>query len=154
MSAYRPSLSASLRSSCFCLCCQTARAPWYTAQPLCCWCWLQETGSESMSAWYVFSSLGFYPVCPATPYYLIGAPTFPKARIGRFVIEAANVSPANHFIQSATWNGQPYTRNYITHQMILQGGTLRFVMGPSPNYQWGNQRDDCPPDVMKLQPTL
>ena len=107
-----------------------------------------------LSAWYVFSSLGFYPVCPATPYYLIGAPTFPKARIGRFVIEAANVSPANHFIQSATWNGQPYTRNYITHQMILQGGTLRFVMGPSPNYQWGNQRDDCPPDVMKLQPTL
>ena len=102
-----------------------------------------------MSAWYVFSALGFYPVCPATPYYIIGTPTFPQAQIGRFVILADNVSHDNCYIQSATWNGQPYTRNYITHDMIQNGGILRFVMGPQPNKEWGSHPTDCPPDVMK-----
>ena len=102
-----------------------------------------------MSAWYVFSTLGFYPVCPATPYYIIGTPTFPQAQLGNFVILADGVSHDNCYIQSATWNGQPYTRNYITHDMIKQGGVLRFVMGPQPNKSWGSRPEDCPPDVMK-----
>lgn len=102
-----------------------------------------------MSAWYVFSALGFYPVCPATPYYILGTPSFARAQIGDFVVEAENVSHDNCYIQSATWNGQPYTRNYITHDMLTSGGTLRFVMGPNPNKKWGSLPEDCPPDVMK-----
>ncbi|MGI6243453.1 MAG: GH92 family glycosyl hydrolase [Prevotella sp.] len=100
-----------------------------------------------MSAWYVFSALGFYPVCPATPYYILGTPMFEKARIGHLIIEAEGVSEENFYIQSATWNGRPYTKTYITHNMITQGGTLRLVMGPTPNNSWGSRRDDLPPAV-------
>jgi predicted alpha-1,2-mannosidase len=104
-----------------------------------------------MSAWYVFSALGFYPVCPSTPYYIIGTPTFSHAQIGRFVVEAENVSHDNCYIQQATWNGEPYTRNYITHDMLKEGGVLHFVMGSQPNKQWGSRPEDCPPDVMKVE---
>jgi predicted alpha-1,2-mannosidase len=102
-----------------------------------------------MSAWQAFSMLGFYPVCPATPYYILGTPSFRCATIGRFTIEAENLETENIYIQSASWNGQPYTRNYITHDMLTQGGTLKFVMGPTPNSSWGTQPADCPPDSMR-----
>ncbi len=98
-----------------------------------------------MSAWYVFSALGFYPVCPATPYYILGTPSFRRARIGRLVIEAPQVSDDNIYIQQATWNGQPYTRSYITHEMVSQGGTLHLVMGPRPNKAWGSGAADLLP---------
>ena len=101
-----------------------------------------------MSAWYVFGALGFYPVCPATPYYAIGSPVFPRAEIavgnGRtFTIEAEDTSPANIYIQSATLNGKPYNKSYISHSDITNGGVLRFVMGPRPNPAWGTEP---PPD--------
>lgn len=102
-----------------------------------------------MSAWYIFSALGFYPVCPATPYYIIGTPSFKRARIGRLTIEAPGVSDDNMYIQSATWNGQPYTKPYITHDMIRQGGTLRFTMGAQPNQSWGTNKEDLPPNTME-----
>ena len=102
-----------------------------------------------MSAWYVFSALGFYPVCPATPYYIIGTPSFSSARIGRLEIRAHNLSADNIYIQQATWNGVSYTKNYITHKMITDGGELVFEMGPEPNREWGSRKEDCPPDVMK-----
>jgi putative alpha-1,2-mannosidase len=98
-----------------------------------------------MSAWYVFSALGFYPVGPATPYYILGTPSFRRARIGSLVIEAPQVSDDNIYIQQATWNGQPYTRSYITHEMVSQGGTLHLVMGPRPNKAWGSGAPDLPP---------
>ena len=103
-----------------------------------------------MSAWYIFSSLGFYPVCPASPYYMIGSPVFSRADIqlesGKtFTIEAQNASPENIYIQSATLDGLPYTRNFIRHVDIMRGGVLRFVMGPQPNEQWGSGVDDCQP---------
>lgn len=104
-----------------------------------------------MSAWYIFSALGFYPVCPATPYYIIGTPMFPVARIGNFFIQAENVSDENCYIQQATWNGKPYTKNYITHEMIKGGGILKFVMGSKPNKEWGSRPEDCPPDVMRVE---
>ncbi len=85
-----------------------------------------------MSAWYVFSALGFYPVCPGTPDYYLGAPTFRHARIGRLTIEAPQVSDKNIYVQSVTWNGQPYNQVTISHDMLLQGGTLHFEMGPEP----------------------
>lgn len=102
-----------------------------------------------MSAWYIFSALGFYPVCPATPYYIIGAPSFKRAKIGHLTIEAPNVSDENIYIQSATWNGRPYTKTYITHDMIRQGGTLRFTMGAQPNRSWGTNKEDLPPNTME-----
>lgn len=84
-----------------------------------------------MSAWYVFSSLGFYPVCPGKPEYVIGTPSFKKARIGRLVIEAENLSEANIYIQQTLWNGRPYLSPVITHDMITHGGHLKFIMGNS-----------------------
>ncbi|MCD8293348.1 MAG: GH92 family glycosyl hydrolase [Prevotellaceae bacterium] len=106
-----------------------------------------------MSAWYLFAAMGFYPVCPGTPCYLIASPTFPKLTLhpegGRpFTVEAEGVSRENRYIQSATFNGLPFTRNYLTHEEILQGGLLHFVMGPEPNEAWGSADGDCPPDLM------
>mgnify|MGYP000175797324 FL=1 len=95
-----------------------------------------------MSAWYVFSAMGFYPVCPGTPYYIIGSPSFPRMSIclenGKtFTILAHNANEKNVYIQSARLNGKEYDKNYFTHQDIVQGGTLEFQMGPNPNPNWG-----------------
>lgn len=97
-----------------------------------------------MSAWYIFSALGFYPVCPGTPYYQIGTPTFERATLhlenGRtFTIEAPGTSPECCYIQSATLNGEPYPHTYLHHDDIVNGGTLRFVMGDAPNTAWGDK---------------
>ncbi len=95
-----------------------------------------------MSAWYVFSSMGLYPMNPASGEYEIGSPIFEKATINleggkTFLIEAENVSDKNYYIQSATLNGVEFNQTAITHQQILQGGKLHFVMGPQPNKNWG-----------------
>ncbi|AXP81456.1 Glycosyl hydrolase family 92 [Mariniflexile rhizosphaerae] len=95
-----------------------------------------------MSAWYVFSSMGLYPMNPASGVYEIGSPIFEKATIklpeGKtFVIEAENVSNQNFYIQSATLNGVDFNQTSISHQQIMQGGILRVVMGSSPNKNWG-----------------
>lgn len=95
-----------------------------------------------MSAWYVFSSMGLYPMNPASGEYEIGSPIFEKATINlqggkAFVIEAENVSNKNFYIQSATLNGVPFNKTAITHQQIVQGGILHFVMGSEPNKNWG-----------------
>ena len=102
-----------------------------------------------MSAWYVFSAVGCYPVCPVSPYYIIGTPTFEEVHIGKLVIKAKDVSRKNYYIQSAIYNGKPYTRNYITHSMLTEDGVLTFQMGPEPNKTWGSRAEDCPPDLMK-----
>ena len=107
-----------------------------------------------MSAWYVFSAMGFYPVCPGTPYYIIGSPSFPRMSIrlenGKtFTILAHNANKKNIYIQSAKLNGKEYDKNYFTHQDIVQGGTLEFQMGPNPNTNWGASALSLPPDNMK-----
>ncbi|UUF16627.1 MULTISPECIES: GH92 family glycosyl hydrolase [Flavobacterium] len=98
-----------------------------------------------MSAWYVFSSMGLYPMNPASGEYEIGSPIFEKATINleggkTFVIEAQNVSNKNFYIQSATLNGVEFNQTAITHQQILKGGVLHFVMGPQPNKNWGTKK--------------
>jgi predicted alpha-1,2-mannosidase len=95
-----------------------------------------------MSAWYVFSSIGLYPMNPASGEYEIGSPIFEKATIKllgdkTFTIEAENVSKKNFYIQSATLNGVAFNKTTITHQQLLQGGILHFVMGSEPNKSWG-----------------
>lgn len=95
-----------------------------------------------MSAWLVFGMMGFYPVCPGSPYYVIGSPGFEEVVItlesGReFRVEAKGYSEKNIYIQSATLNGKPYSRSILSHEDIMKGGILSFVMGSEPNKQWG-----------------
>jgi predicted alpha-1,2-mannosidase len=90
-----------------------------------------------MSAWYVFSSLGFYPVCPGTPYYHIGTPTFKKAELhlengNTFTIIAEGASKEFCYIESVVLNGKPIKEHMISHEDIIKGGTLEFKMANKP----------------------
>jgi predicted alpha-1,2-mannosidase len=101
------------------------------------------------SAWYVFSALGFYPVTPAVGQYAIGSPLFQTVKLtmpgGKILtIEAANNGPGNVYIQSASFNGTPHDKPWLTRAALQQGGTLRFVMGPTPNTAWGSAKADAP----------
>jgi predicted alpha-1,2-mannosidase len=94
-----------------------------------------DTGQ--MSAWYVLSAMGFYPVCPGTASYALGSPLFAKVTIhqanGRdFIIQADRQSQANIYIQSRELNGAPMPGFLLNHTDITRGGTLRLVMGPAP----------------------
>jgi len=102
-----------------------------------------------MSAWYVLSAMGFYPVTPGLDYYTIGTPIFERAAINlengnEFVISADGVSEENIYIQSATLNGEPYTQSFLKHSAIMDGGEIAFVMGPEPNNDWANDEGDMP----------
>ena len=107
-----------------------------------------------MSAWYLFAAMGFYPVCPGTPYYILASPSFPEQTLHtgkkEMRIRANNLSDKNIYIQAARLNGKPYTKNYIDHRDLTIGGLLEFDMGPEPNKSWGSRPEDCPPDVMRL----
>ena len=97
-----------------------------------------------MSAWYIFSALGFYPVNPADGTFQLGTPLLDKVSIhvggGKtFTVTAKNVSDNNIYVQSAQLNGKPYNRLFITHKDIMNGGTLAFTMGPEPNRMWGTE---------------
>jgi putative alpha-1,2-mannosidase len=103
-----------------------------------------------MSAYYVFSAMGFYPVTAGLPYYVIGSPLFDKVSINldngkTFTVVAQNNSAENKYIQSATLNGQPYNRTYFSHEDIVSGGELVLVMGNRPNKSWGVGADAVPP---------
>ena len=95
-----------------------------------------------MSAWYIFSSLGFYPVCPGSGEYAIGAPSVNEASIqlgeGKyFSVKAKNLSEKNIYIQSASLNGKPYNKSTLATKDVIDGGELIFVMGKRPNKKWG-----------------
>lgn len=97
-----------------------------------------------MSAWYVFSAMGFYPVNPVSGQYEIGTPLFPKMKLhlsnGKtFTVIAKEVSPTNIYIQSVTLNGKPYNQSYITHEQIMNGSTIEFEMGNNPGPVWYNE---------------
>jgi hypothetical protein len=102
-----------------------------------------------ISAWYILSSMGFYPVAPGQTIYAIGSPLFPKAIIHlesgkKFIIKANNVSKENIYIQSAKLNGRDYTKSYLKHEEIMNGGELVFEMGATPNKNWGTAKTDRP----------
>jgi putative alpha-1,2-mannosidase len=91
---------------------------------------LEDTGS--MSAWFVLSALGFYPVCPGKPEYSLGSPLFPRAVVHlpggvTFTIEARGNAPDTVFVRRASLEGRPLTGNILDHAAILRGGTLLFV---------------------------
>ena len=94
-----------------------------------------------MSAWYVFSAMGFYPVNPVSGEYEIGTPLFPEMKLNldngkTFTVLAPNVSRENIYIQSVKINGQPYDKSYITHKQIMDGSTVEFVTGNQPGKIW------------------
>jgi predicted alpha-1,2-mannosidase len=101
------------------------------------------------SAWYVFSAMGMYPVCPGQPEYVLGSPLFDKITLNlengkRFTIEAKNNLPENIFIDKANLNGRNYTRNYVNHADIRKGGSLVFEMKNEPNLKRGTGVKDRP----------
>ena len=97
-----------------------------------------------MSAWYIFSAMGFYPVNPANGIYVIGSPLFEEVTINlsgnkKFKVVAKNNNAENIYIRSATLNGEPYDKPYITHDDIMNGGELFFEMSDQPNEMWGTE---------------
>jgi predicted alpha-1,2-mannosidase len=102
-----------------------------------------------MSAWYLFSAMGFYPVCPGSDQYVIGRPLFPGIEMdvgdGKvFRIQAEHLSKRNRYIQSAALDGKLWPRSYLRHKDILNGGELVFEMGPEPNVSWGSAPGNRP----------
>lgn len=106
-----------------------------------------------MSAWHIFSSLGFYPVNPSNGAYVFGSPLFDKASIAlpenkKFTIIAKENSDQNIYIQSVELNGKDYKYSYITHKDIVQGGELIFNMGPKPNKNFGKEKEFRPQSIV------
>ena len=107
-----------------------------------------------MSAWYIFSALGFYPVCPGSDQYVLGAPYLPYLRLtlpnGRAVeVRAKGVSDCRRYVKLLLFNCQSYERLYITHYMLLLGCTLDFDMSEKPNRTRGLQPSDQPYSMTK-----
>jgi len=102
-----------------------------------------------MSAWYVMSAMGFYPVCPGQDFYVMGSPVFDKITINlesgnTFEIIAKNNSENNIYIQSAKLNSKPLSTSYLYHKDIMKGGRLSLSMGPEPNKQWAESSNTRP----------
>lgn len=109
-----------------------------------------------MTAFVVFSSMGFYPVTPGMPVYNIGSPVFEKSTLtlgnGKtFTIVAQNHSEDNKYIQSAALNGKAWNKPWFGHEDISEGGELVLVMGNKPNYQWGAGPENVPPSLGVLK---
>jgi len=101
------------------------------------------------SAWYVFSAMGMYSVCPGQPEYALGSPLFDRVTLNlengkRFVIQANNNLPEHVYIDKAMLNGKLYTRNFLKHEDIRNGGTLIFDMSKTPNMKRGTGKQDRP----------
>ena len=102
-----------------------------------------------MSAWYIFSAMGFYPVCPGTDQYVLGAPYLPYIKVtlenGKtFEVVAEKISDKNRYVKSVRLNGKPYTKGYITQDDIMNGGTLTFEMTSKPNKKRVFEGEDRP----------
>jgi len=111
------------------------------------YCGDEDNGQTS--AWYIFSAMGFYPVCPATSQYVMGAPLFKKLTLNlengkKFIIEAPQNSSANKYIRSVTKNGMAYGKNWLDHFELMKGGRLLINMSASPDRSWGILDGDTP----------
>lgn len=111
------------------------------------YCGDEDNGQTS--AWYVFSAMGFYPVCPTSSQYVLGTPLFKSMTITldngkKVVINAPNNSAQNQYVQSLTVNGKPYDLNYFTHATLTKGAVLNYVMSDKPNTQRGTKPSSFP----------
>ena len=118
----------------------------YTAAPDG-YCGDEDNGQTS--AWYVFSALGFYTVCPGTDEYVVGSPLFKSAKLhlenGKTVtIKSDNNQPDYCYIKEMKVNGKPYSRNYLTHDQLTRGANIQFRMSPVPDKQRGTTEKDAP----------
>ncbi len=103
-----------------------------------------------LTSFVVFSQLGFYPVTPGLPMYVIGTPRFEKVtmQIGKgksFEIVCLNYSPEHKYIQSARLNGEVWNKSWFSHDDLMKGGKLELVMGKKPNKHWASSEDAIPP---------
>jgi putative alpha-1,2-mannosidase len=90
--------------------------------------------------------MGFYPVCPASDYYVIGAPQIPKAVMqlsngGKITMTAENISDQNIYVQSVRVNGKNWSSTFLPCAEVKNGGSIAFVMGPKPNKEWGTHNE-------------
>jgi predicted alpha-1,2-mannosidase len=111
------------------------------------YCGDEDNGQTS--AWYVFSAMGFYPVCPGVDQYVLGTPLFQKLTVSlengkKIELNAPASSAKNMYIQSLQWNGQPHGKNWVGHSALQKGGTLNFFMGSTPNKSRGTKEGDAP----------
>lgn len=111
------------------------------------YCGDEDNGQTS--AWYVFSSLGFYPVTPGINQYVIGSPLFKKATLhlengNTFQIDSKNNSETHFYIQSAQLNGKKYSNSFLDFDAIQKGGKLEFKLGDTPNKEWGSKAENVP----------
>ncbi|HSU50709.1 MAG TPA: GH92 family glycosyl hydrolase, partial [Segetibacter sp.] len=111
------------------------------------YCGDEDNGQTS--AWYVFSALGFYPVCPATDQYVLGSPLFKKVTVSfdngkKLFINASNNSESNRYVQSLQLNGKPYNKNWISHSEVEKGGTMNFTMSATPQKTRGTTEQSFP----------
>jgi predicted alpha-1,2-mannosidase len=111
------------------------------------YCGDEDNGQTS--AWYVFSALGFYPVCPGTDEYIMGAPLFKKATINlengkKIVITAPDNNAKNKYIKSMKFNKKTYTKNWLSHEALMRGAVIDIEMASNPNKQRGTQKNDYP----------
>lgn len=109
-----------------------------------------------LSAWYVFSAMGFYPVAPVQGTYALGSPLFNKVTIqldekyyngSKFTITSENNSPKNKYIQSFTVNNEQSDKNWFHHTVIKEGGCIHFKMGSKPDKKWGSSAESIPPSI-------
>ena len=108
-----------------------------------------------MSAWFVLSALGFYPVDPVSALYVLGSPLFDEAHVDlgngrRLTVIAKGNGPASPYVQSVRWNGRPHARNWISHADLVQGGELLLEMGPKPS-RFGTEPRHRPPSFDRQQ---
>ncbi|WP_456313149.1 GH92 family glycosyl hydrolase [Pseudomonas shirazensis] len=111
------------------------------------YCGDEDNGQTS--AWYIFSAMGFYPVCPATEEYVLGAPLFKKVTLQlengkQFIINAPDNSEINRYVKELEWGNKNYSNNYINHFDVLEGGELNFDMTSSPNLKRGTSAKNYP----------
>ena len=111
------------------------------------YCGDEDNGQTS--AWYVFSAMGFYPVCPGSDQYVLGAPYLPYLKLtlpnGNVLeIKAPGVSDRNRYVRSFTIDGRKYDKLYVTHEDILKGGVWEFRMGSSPDRRRGQSASARP----------
>ncbi|MEG2239823.1 MAG: glycoside hydrolase family 92 protein [Alistipes sp.] len=94
-----------------------------------------------LSSWYLFSAMGFYPMCPGSDVYEIGSPSLEQVLINlpngkQFNIKTENFAKENYYVQSLTLNGKPYKSTTLKHSDIICGGELVFILGDTPNKEW------------------
>jgi predicted alpha-1,2-mannosidase len=111
------------------------------------YCGDEDNGQTS--AWYVFSALGFYSVCPGSGEYALGTPYFDRVKLhfengNTLNITAENNSTKNRYVCQMLFNGQEYTRNYVRNADLVKGGDIRFSMSEKPNLQRGTAKSDLP----------